>query len=169
MSDSGEGSGSAYQRLQDSKSLKEILAVATEFERTARDFYSDLAMRVSEDLRPLVEDLADEEQQHLNLFSSLSQNPEIVRLNQTRLQTPSSDQQFTGLIDLPDLGESPDNRAVLEYALSREQAAMLQYQSLAESADSGPIKDLFTFLAQEELAHKEALEKLYREQVGENA
>lgn len=169
MSDSGEGSNSAYQRLQESRSLKEILAVATEFERSARDFYSDLALRVSEQLRPLVEDLAEEEQQHLNLFSSLTQNPEIVRLNQTRLQTPPGDEQFAACIDLPDLGESPDDRAVLAYALSREQAAATQYQSLADSADSGPIKDLFSFLANEERKHKEALEKIYHERTGESA
>lgn len=169
MSDKGEGSNSAYQQLQESKSLQEILAVAMEFERTARDFYSDLVTRVSERIRPLLEELADEEQQHLNLFSSLAQNPEIVRLNKTRLATPPSDAEFSGCIDLPDLGESPDDRAVLEYALSREQAAMVQYQALAASAGSGPIKDLFSFLGDEERKHKEALEKIYQERLGESA
>ncbi len=169
MNHKGEGSDTGYQRLQESKSLQEILAVATDFERTARDFYGDLTARVSDRIRPLVEELAEEEQQHFNMFSSLAQNPEIVRLNQSRLRTPPGDREFSACIDLPDLGESPDDRAVLEYALARERAAAAQYQALAESAEDGPIKDLFGFLANEERKHQEALEKLYRERLDTNA
>ena len=116
-----------------------------------------------------MEELAEEEQQHFNMFSSLAQNPEIVRLNQSRLRTPPGDREFSACIDLPDLGESPDDRAVLEYALARERAAAAQYQALAESAEDGPIKDLFGFLANEERKHQEALEKLYRERLDTNA
>ena len=47
-----------------------------------------------------------------------------------------------------------DDQAVLQYALMREHVAMEQYQSLAETAPDGPIKDLFIFLANEETKHK---------------
>ncbi|OQX44395.1 MAG: rubrerythrin, partial [Candidatus Sedimenticola endophacoides] len=50
-------SDSDYQRLQTARSLGEILAVAIEFERTARDFYRMLAPRVSKRIRYLVEEL----------------------------------------------------------------------------------------------------------------
>ena len=60
---------SSYDQLKSKKTLKEILAVAIEFERTARDFYSDLIPKVSKNIRYLVEELAEEEQQHFNLFS----------------------------------------------------------------------------------------------------
>ena len=80
---------SSYARLKKKTSLKEILAVATEFERTARDFYSDLAPRVSKSIRYLVEELAEEEQQHYDLFSRLSENPDIVDLIQTEVETPT--------------------------------------------------------------------------------
>lgn len=42
------------ERLKSKTTLKEILAVATEFERTARDFYADLAPKVRKNLRYLV-------------------------------------------------------------------------------------------------------------------
>lgn len=160
-----DGNSSSYQRLQKKTSLKEILALATEFERTARDFYSDLAPRVSKNIRYLVEELAEEEQQHYDLFSRLSENPDIVNLIQTEVETPASNGKFSDCIHLPDLGEKPDDQAVLQYALAREHAAMEQYQALADSTAPGPIRDLFGFLASEETKHKNELEKLYYETV----
>ncbi len=77
--------------------------------------------------------------------------------------TPASDSRFSDAIQLPELGEAPDDQEVLQYALGREQAAMEQYRSLAESTAPGPIKDLFNFLADEETQHKTELEKLYYE------
>lgn len=166
MQHGGEGGEHGCQRLQEGKTLKEILEVATEFERAARDFYTDLATRVSADIQPLVEELADEEQQHLNLFSSLAQNPEIVRLNQARLETPPGDAEFSTGVELPDPGESPDDRAVLEYALARERTAAAQYRALAKSAAPGPIRDLFEFLADEERKHVAALERIQQSRLG---
>ena len=160
-----EGDRSSYQRLQEKTSLKEILAVATEFERTARDFYSDLAPKVSKNIRYLVEELAEEEQQHYDLFSHLAENPDIVDLIRTEIETPASNGRFSDCIQLPDLGEKPDDQAVLQYALAREHAAMEQYQALAESTAPGPIRDLFSFLASEETKHKNELERIYYQTV----
>jgi rubrerythrin len=163
MSDSGEVGVSGYARLHGQKSLQEILQVATEFERTARDFYADLSLKVSKNIRYLVEELAEEEQQHFNLFSALLQNPDVLELMQSRLEVPASDGKFSDCIHLPDLGESPDDQAVLQYALYREHAAMEQYGSLAKSCEAGPLRDAFSFLADEETKHKQALEKRYYE------
>ena len=89
MNHKGEGSDTGYQRLQESKSLQEILAVATDFERTARDFYGDLTARVSDRIRPLVEELAEEEQQHFNMFSSLALRLRVNRAGQANVPSPS--------------------------------------------------------------------------------
>lgn len=156
---------SAHERMASSKSLQEILAVAVEFERTAEAFYRDLIPKVSKQLRWLVEELAQEEQRHYALFSELRERPDIEEQLQRRVATPVSDTRFSDAIHLPDLGERPDDQAVLQYALGREQAAMEQYRALAESADPGPIRDLFAFLAAEETQHKAELEKLYYEVV----
>jgi rubrerythrin len=49
--------------------------------------------------------------------------------------------------------------------MGREHAAMEQYTALAESAEPGPIKDLFIYLANEETKHKTELEKVYYETI----
>jgi rubrerythrin len=160
-----EGHSRSYERLKSKKSLKEILEVATEFERTARDFYTDLIPRVSKQIRYLVEELAEEEQGHFDLFMALAKNPEIEEQILQEVATPASDHRFSDAIHLPDLGEKPDDQAVLQYAMGREHAAMEQYTALAESAEPGPIKDLFIYLANEETKHKTELEKIYYETI----
>lgn len=160
-----EGHSRSYERLRSKKSLKDILEVATEFERTARDFYTDLIPRVSKQIRYLVEELAEEEQRHYDLFTALAENPEIEVQILQEVATPASDHRFSDAIHLPDLGEKPDDQAVLQYAMGREHAAMEQYTALAESAEPGPIRDLFAYLANEETKHKTELEKVYYETI----
>ncbi len=160
-----EGHQGAYARLRSHRTLAEILATASEFERTARDFYRGLIPRVGKNLRWLVEELAEEEQRHYDLFQNLARDPAVEDQIRREVPTPPSDSRFSDCIQLPDLGEHPDDQAILQYALGREQAAMEQYRALAESAPEGPIRDLFEFLAREETAHKLELEKLYLELV----
>jgi rubrerythrin len=156
-----EGHQSGYDRLKSQTTLQEILQVATEFERTARDFYRDLAPKVGKNIRYLVEELAAEEQLHYDMFTDLMQNPAIEPQLQDRLQRPPSDHKFSDAIHLPNLGENPDDQTILQYALGREHAAMEQYHALADEAPEGPAADLFRFLAMEETQHKAELEKLY--------
>jgi rubrerythrin len=163
MSEHGEGHVSGADRLRGSKTLEEILETATSFERTARDFYAGLAGRVSKRIRDLVEELAEEEQRHFDLFTELARRPDIADQVRARVATPPSDSRFSDCIHAPDLGENPDDQAVLQYALGREQAAMEQYRSLADATEPGPVRDLFEFLANEETQHKLELEKLYYE------
>lgn len=160
-----EGKSESYKILASKQSLAEILDVAIQFERTARDFYSGLVPKVSKQIRYLVEELAEEEQRHFDLFTDLRNNPELEEQIQAMVETPASNGRFSDCIHLPDLGENPDDQAILQYALGRESAAMEQYQSLAESTPPGPIKDVFMFLASEETEHKNELEKTYYEVV----
>ncbi|MEJ2125847.1 MAG: ferritin family protein [Alphaproteobacteria bacterium] len=158
-----EGHTGSYEKLQSKKSLAEILDVAIEFERTARDFYSDLVPKVSKQIRYLVQELAEEEQRHYDLFKQLKARPDIEEQIQALVDTPASDKRFSDAVLLPNLGENPDDQSVLQFALGREHAAMEQYRSLAQNTAEGPIHDLFSFLANEETLHKNALEKLYYE------
>lgn len=154
---------SSHDLLSSRTSLSEILEVAIQFELTAFNFYTDLAPKVSKQIRYLVEELAAEEQQHHKLFSDLMANPDIENQLSQRVSTPPSNGRFSDAVHAKDLGENPDDQSILQYALSREQAAMEQYTSLAEQVEEGPIKDLFTFLSHEETEHKNELEKLYYE------
>ena len=154
-------SEASIQRLQSKTTLKEILEVATEFERTARDFYTDLIPKVHKSIRYLVEELAAEEQGHYDLFTQMAARDDLEQQLKAEVERPASDHQFSDCIHLPDLGEQPDDQAVLQYALRREHAAMEQYHALAQGTEAGPIHDLFLYLANEETKHKNELEKLY--------
>ena len=145
--------------------LGEILAVATSFEATARDFYTDLIPKVSKHVRYLVEELAAEEQEHYDLFRDLAERDDLAEQIQAEVQRTASDSRFSDCVHLPDLGENPDDQAVLQYAMGREHAAMQHYAELAETTPEGPIRDLFRYLASEETKHKLALEKLYYETI----
>jgi rubrerythrin len=160
-----EGQSSSYDTLKSKKSLAEILEVAIEFERTARDFYSGLIPKVSKQIRYLVEELAEEEQRHYDLFNELRNRPDLEQQIEHMVEVPASDKRFSDAIHLPELGEKPDDQSVLQYALGREHAAMEQYKALAESTEEGPIKELFEFLANEETLHKNQLEKVYYETI----
>ena len=165
MNEVGEGHVGGREQLRSGKTLQEILETAVSFERTARDFYSALGPKVSKRIRWLVEELAAEEQRHFDLFTELAARPDVAEQIRERVATPASDTRFSDCIQLPDLGQAPDDQAVLQYALGREQAAMEQYRELAQSSPVGPVKDLFAFLANEETQHKLELEKLYYEVV----
>ncbi len=152
-------------KLASCMTLQEILQQATEFERTARDFYADLAPKVSKKIRYLLDKLVIEEQQHYDLFLALANDPQVASQIKEKILTPPNNKRFSDCIHLPDLGENPDDQSILQYALGREQAAMDQYHSLAKSAPEGALKDTFTFLAHEETEHKNELEKIYYEVV----
>jgi rubrerythrin len=158
-----EGEASAYERIRSKKTLEEILAVATSFEESARDFYQDLIPKVSKSIRYLVEELAEEEQEHFDLFTALSARKDLAEHLRAKIAAPPTDRRFSDYVHLPDLGEAPDDQAVLQYAMGREHAAMEHYRALVDSTGPGPIHDLFEFLANEETKHKAELEKTYYE------
>jgi len=149
------------QKLTGKTTVREIFETATEFERVAHRFYTELVPNVSKNLRYLVVELADEELEHVRLFSGLAQNPDAERVMAEEIARPAADGKFSDCIQTPDLGENPDDQAVLQYALMRETAAMEQYTELAETTPPGVLKDTFLFLANEETKHKAELEKTY--------
>ena len=160
-----EGESSSYDKIRSMTTLKDVLEVATSFEESARDFYTDLIPKVSKNFRWLAEELAKEEQGHYDLFANLSRRDDIAELIQAEIERPVTDGKFADAVMTPDLGESPDDQSVLQYAMGREHLAMTHYRALADTTEPGPIKDLFEYLANEEAKHKEELEKLYYETV----
>jgi len=151
--------------LRHTTSVSEILSVANSFEASARDFYTALIPKVSKRIRYLVEELAAEEQGHFDLLAALSARTDLAEQVKMQIQQPASDSKFSDAIHLPNLGDNPDDQAVLQYAMGREHIAMTHYTELAKTAPEGPIRELFQFLASEETTHKLELEKLYYETV----
>ena len=160
-----EGKPSSYERIRSMTTLEDVLKVATSFEESARNFYTDLIPKVSKRFRWLVEELATEEQGHYDLFTNLAARPDIGQQIKAEVERPVTDGKFADAVMTPDLGDQPDDQSVLQYAMGREHLAMSHYRSLADSTPAGPIKELFEYLANEEAKHKEELEKLYYETV----
>lgn len=80
--------GTGRERLENSTTIGEVLEVAMGFEATARDFYASLAGRVSKPLRGLVQELAEEEKRHYQLFSDLRERPDVQEKYQKRSNAP---------------------------------------------------------------------------------
>jgi len=157
--------GTGHDKLRASKTLGEILETAMSFERAAHEFYTHLQAQVSRPMRDLVRELAEEESRHYALFKELKARPDVHEYITSRIKTPSGDHRFSDYVHLPDLGKRPDEHSILQYAMAREHAAMEQYSALAQDMPEGPVRDLFLYLAEEELAHKAMLEKRYYELV----
>lgn len=158
-----EGHGDSYKKLSSQKTLDEILKAAVSFEKVAHEFYSSLIPKVSKNIRYLVEELAAEEQQHYDLFNGLRDDPNVLAQLKEKIKTPAENYNFISYIHLPELSSKIDDQSILQYALSREDAAMKQYQELANSTPEGSLKSVFQFLAYEETQHKLELEKKYYE------
>ena len=160
-----EGHGKGYEKLSQQKTLGEIFDVAISFEKIAHEFYAALISKVSKNIRYLVEELAEEEMQHYNMFKGLKEDPSVLEQLDLKIKTPKEDHKFSDYVHLPELPDPIDDQAILQYALGREDAAMKQYQDLADSAPEGALKSVFQFLAYEEAEHKSELEKKYYELV----
>ena len=158
--------GDGYYELKGKSTIGEILKTACLFEKSALVFYTSLKATVSEKLQPLVETLAEEEKNHFELFQSLRQHPYVLDQIPQLVKTPPNNQHFSGYLKSPEPSELIDDKSILLYAMGREQAAMEQYAALAKETPDGPLKDLFYYLAHEELQHKIELEKRYNELMG---
>jgi len=158
-----EGSSQGKDQLAAKTTVGDILDVATSFEQVARDFYTDLIPKVSKRIRYLAEELAAEEQRHFELFNKLSKRDDLSTEIETEIARPTTDSKFSDSLHIPKLGDNPDDQEVLQFAMGREHTAMEHYTELAKTTPAGPIRDLFSYLANEETKHKIELEKLYYE------
>lgn len=120
---------------------------------------------MSENLRGLLDVLIKEEEDHVNLFSNLLRHPGIKDYLSQMVNKPDSNERFADAFNVQELGENPDEKRVLRYAITREQVAMEQYSALAKEFGSGAIRDVFLYMSQQEREHKQELERLYNRTV----
>ena len=138
-----------------------VLETVAEFGREAHGFYVDLGPKVSKDIRWIVEDLARAELDLVARLSALAGSTDMARHLKDAILRPEADRRFSDAIQTPELGDAPDDQAVLQYALSRVQVAIEEYAELAANTRKGPLHEVFSYLANEESRHKSDLEALY--------
>ena len=104
---------------------------------------------------------SEEEQDHADRLGQLRYHPDLAQQIEKKIEVPITDLRFSDAIKTPDPKRLKSDQDVLEYALGRERLAMEQYRSLADATMPGEIKNLFQWLADEEIEHKQELEKRY--------
>jgi len=147
--------------LENLTTVEEVLETVAEFDREAHSFYTDLIPKISKSIRYIVEELARARLDQVRMMSDLAKNPDVKSHFRDAIQRPAADRQFSDAIHAPDLGDNPDDQAVLQYALARVQIAIEEYSELAANTPPGLLHEVFSFLANEEVKHKSELEALY--------
>jgi len=151
-----------YRRLRGAFTLGDILNTAIEFEQASFDYYCLWAEKLHGELQALLVALAEEELRHCDLLLGLrDQMEQANRLTEQPINRPTGE-EFGGFFQLSELDEGNVTReAIVRVAAAREQMAQEQYQMLALELDEGPAKELFSYLAKEESAHRMELGRLF--------
>ena len=145
--------------------IEQILRRAIEFEEQARDFYTGaVAMVKQPHVQGVLRDLAGEEVKHKErLEELLAGNTEV--LVSVRKRGEIQDLKLAEYLVAPDLADNASFQDVLVVAMHREKSSHEFYSTMATIAAQPQTRELFQFLAQEELAHKNKVETLYDEVV----
>lgn len=143
--------------------IEQILKRAIQFEEQARDFYLDAVDKVRQPhIKDALRDLAQEETKHKERLQALLEgDTEALVAVQKRGQI--QDLKLAEYLVSSPLDQDATFQDVLVVAMHREQSSHEFYSAMATIAGQPAIKELFEFLAQEELAHKNKVESLYDE------
>ncbi|MDZ7372708.1 MAG: ferritin family protein [candidate division KSB1 bacterium] len=138
--------------------LADILQFAISKEIQAVQMYSLMAKKAEfPHVRQLFEELAAEERNHRKMLQELDvseiEGQDLTQFPEIRLTDYTVAQEFR-----PDMGLQD----ALLLAIQREEKSYALYQKL-QSGVVGKVRALFTFLAGEEVKHRERLQKLYEE------
>lgn len=142
--------------------MKAILEAAVKMEEQSYALYT-LAQRKVEysSSKKLLKELAQEELRHKEKLLTLIRNEgEIAGLG-----APMNVQDLRIVDAMKDtaLSEDADYQRILVFAAKREKATYEYYKSLAQGFEGTDTGELFSRLAQEELSHKNRLEREYDE------
>jgi rubrerythrin len=138
-----------------------IIQRAIRFEENAYDFYTGASEMVKfPHVREMLNELAGEEVKHKEKLEGLlaSDTEQIVAAKQRR---QIQDLKLADYLVASPLDEGATIQDVLMIAMQREKNSHDFYNLMAGIAGSEAAKDLFQFLAQEELGHKNKVEVLY--------
>ena len=148
-----------------SPSIEEILKRAVHFEEQAHDFYMGAVDMVKQPhIKTILQDLAAEEIKHKEKLEALIAG-DTTALIAVQKRGEIQDLKLADYLVEPTLGENATFQDVLGAAMHREKSSFEFYSTMAGVAGDASIKELFEFLAEEELGHKNKIETLYDEVV----
>jgi rubrerythrin len=145
--------------------IAQILERAIRFEEQAYDFYMGaLDMVKQPHIRDVLSDMGAEEIKHKNKLQALLDG-DVETLISVQQRGKVEDLRLAEYLVAPPLGADATFQDVLVVAMKREKSSHEFYSTMATVAGNEQAKDLFEFLAQEELVHKNKIETLYDEVV----
>lgn len=146
-------------------SAEEVIKLAIQREIEAFNLYTDAARNLPQgDMRRTLEEMAEQERGHrVKLENILAGNIRwAVRLARAQ---PAADMRLSDHLVGGSLDPNASYQDVLLFAAKREQAAYQFYKAMIELVDDTLIANVFEMLANEELKHKNRLEKIYEDEV----
>jgi rubrerythrin len=143
--------------------LKAVLESAVKIEEQSYAVYAIAQEKVySSSSKKFLKELAQEELKHKEKLLTIMENKE--KLSEIGLHTKAmQDLKIVDTMKDTTLSEDVDYQRILVYAAKREKSTYEYYNSLAAGFEDTEIGNLFSKLAQEELKHKNRLEKEYDE------
>jgi rubrerythrin len=143
--------------------IEQILRKAIQFEEAAFEFYTSAVEMVQQPhIKSVLQDLAAEEVKHKERLQKLLEG-NVQAIVAVRKRDQIQDLKLAEYLVSQPLGPDATFQDVLIVAMHREKSSNEFYSVMASIAEEGETKDLFAFLAQEELGHKNRIEKLYDE------
>lgn len=103
--------------------------------------------------------LVDEEKGHKNKLEALMDDQ--TKISELGAQHEVQDLKIVDMMNETPLSSGADYEAILVYAAKREKSTYDYYKTLALGLKGTKMADIFNKLAQEELGHKNKLEKEY--------
>jgi rubrerythrin len=145
--------------------VTEILERAIAFEEEAHEFYTGASQMVDlPHVRDLLDGLAGEEIKHKHRLEELMAG-DLRRVVAAGQERQIVDLKIADYLASRPLDKTASFQDVLIVAMQREKSAHDFYSRMAEVAGEQDIQQLFQFLAQEELVHKNKVETIYDEVV----
>ena len=145
--------------------LKVILEAAIKVEEQSYALYKMAQQRVNyPSSKTFLEELAKEELKHKAKLVAMIKNREKI----LELGSQAENIQDLKIVDImrdTQLSKDADYQRILVYAAKREKITHDYYSSLARGLEGTDVGNLFAKLAQEELIHKNRLEREYDEYV----
>ena len=143
--------------------LKSILQIAIKIEEQSYGLYTMAQNKVEySSSKKFLNELAQEELRHKEkILGVLSNEKKVSALGTYTGKT--QDLKIVNTMTGTTLTEDVDYQRILVFAAKREKATHDYYNSLAKGLEGTETGDLFAKLAQEELIHKNRLEREYDE------
>ncbi len=143
----------------DFKSMEDILSFATEKEKEAVEFYTEISKVESySGAKKTFQDFAKEEVKHVSLLENFSKDKE--KIEQYEFKWIPDLKRSDYMVDIT-YEKGMTYNDILRFAMKREEKALKLYNELIEKTDKDEFVKLFKMLAQEEAKHKNILETLY--------